>query len=389
MEGSVRKRGKKWYYYFDLGTIDGKRKRIERVGGNTKKEALESLRVALSEFDSTGTYKEESNLSFSDYMDLWFEQYVETNCKYLTQRNYKNTINKHFRPKLGLYKIKSISPALLQSYLNDLQKEGYAKSTVEDHKGMLAGLFKYAVYPMQYLKENPMQYVKLPKFDIIPEDKLKVITIEEYNRILCKFPDSHKLNLPCQIAFHTGLRAAEVCGLTWDNIDFNEKTLTVDKILLTKEGGESELQSPKTKSSYRTIAIGDTLVSILKRHKTCQKENKLKYGEFYCKNENIDYKNYDNAKKSGFICKAENGEVVTTNALKHLSHVINKQLKISFNFHSLRHTHATMLIEAGANMKGVQKRLGHSRLSTTMDTYSHVTEKMQRNTVDIFESVIN
>lgn len=388
MEGSVRKRGKKWYYYFDIGNVNGKRKRIERVGGNTKKEALESLRKALSEFDGTGNYIEESKMLFADYLDFWLENYVKVNCKYLTHRNYSNVVNVHLKPKLGLYKLKAITPAILQNYLNDMQKEGYAKRTVDDHKGMLSNAFKYSVYPCQYLKENPMQYVKVPKYDIKKEDKLKVITLDDYKRILNRFPEGHKLNIPIQIAFHTGLRGSEVCGLTWDNIDFNEKTLTVDKILLTKSGGESELQTPKTNSSYRTIAIGDTLIKVLRQHKKSQLENKLKYGEFYIDNINIDYKNYTLAQEKGFICRAENGEVVTTTSLKHLSQVVNKQLKIPFSFHSLRHTHATILIEAGANMKDVQERLGHSRLSTTMDTYSHVTDKMKRDTVDIFENII-
>ena len=138
MEGSVRKRGKKWYYYFDIGNVNGKRKRIERVGGNTKKEALESLRKALSEFDGTGNYIEESKMIFADYLDFWLENYVKVNCKYLTHRNYSNVVNVHLKPKLGLYKLKSITPAILQNYLNDMQKEGYAKRTVDDHKGMLS-----------------------------------------------------------------------------------------------------------------------------------------------------------------------------------------------------------------------------------------------------------
>lgn len=388
MEGSVRKRGKKWYYYFDIGTIDGKRKRIERVGGNTKKEALESLRKALCEYDGSGSYIEESKIMFADFLDYWLEHYVKINCKYLTHRNYTNIVKVHLKPALGMYKLKAITPAILQTYLNNLQKEGYAKTSVDNFKGVLSNIFKYAVYPMQYLKENPMQYVKTPKYDLKKENKLKIISLDDYKRILNRFPEGHKLNIPIQIAFHTGLRAAEVCGLTWDNINFKEKTLTVDKILLTKDGGENELQTPKTKSSYRTIAIGDTLLNVLKQHKKKQMENRLKYGEFYIDNKNIDYKDYQTAKESGFICKSENGEIVTTLSVRHLSQVVNKQLKIPFSFHSLRHTHATMLIEAGANMKDVQERLGHSRLSTTMDTYSHVTEKMKRDTVDIFENII-
>jgi integrase len=100
----------------------------------------------------------------------------------------------------------------------------------------------------------------------------------------------------------------------------------------------------------------------------------LRYGKYY--------------KVCDFVCTKENGENITTDTLKYLSRIVNYELGINFNFHSLRHNHATMLLEAGANIKNIQKRLGHSRLATTMDTYSHVTEKMKNDTVNIFESLV-
>ena len=90
---------------------------------------------------------------------------------------------------------------------------------------------------------------------------------------------------------------------------------------------------------------------------------------------------------SSFVCTKENGDQITTDSIKYLSRVVNYELGIKFNFHSFRHTHATMLLENGANMKDVQQRLGHSKLATTMDTYAHVTEKMKLDTVNIFENI--
>ena len=81
MEGGVRKRGTSWYYYFEAGKVDGKRKKIERKGGNTKKEALEALRNALNEFNNTGTFLDETNMSFSYHLDYWVNEYVMNNCK--------------------------------------------------------------------------------------------------------------------------------------------------------------------------------------------------------------------------------------------------------------------------------------------------------------------
>ena len=195
-----------------------------------------------------------------------------------------------------------------------------------------------------------------------------------YTKMIERFPVGSSFYIPLQIAFQTGLRASEVTGLTWDDIDFNNYTLEVNKILV-KIGPEWTFGTPKTQSSHRIINIGPSLVKILQDHKIYQDEMRIKYGHWY--------------RESNFICTKENGENITTESLKYLSRVVNYELKINFNFHSLRHTHATMLIENGANMKDVQNRLGHSKLSTTMDTYAHVTPNMQRQTVDIFENAIN
>ncbi|MBS4534468.1 tyrosine-type recombinase/integrase [Clostridium sp. D2Q-14] len=377
MQGGVRRRGKRWYFYFDAGVVDGKRKKIERVGGNTKKEALEALRNALNEFEKAGTVVDETEMSTADYFDYWYKEYVLINCKHNTQVYYKGIIKNHIKPKLGIYKIKSLNAAKLQEFINNKHINGYSKSSLSNFLGVLSKALKMAVYPYQLIKENPMQYVKIPKIqeNKKDEDNLKIISKEDFNKIIKRFPRKSTFYIPLQISFHTGMRAGEVCGLTWDHVDLESNTISVTKTLIPKGKGIWELGPPKTQSSYRTIVIGQTLVDILKKHKKWQIENKLRYGKYY--------------KKSNFVCTKENGDHVTTNTLKYLSRVVNYELMIDFNFHSLRHTHATMLLEAGANIKDIQERLGHSKLSTTMDTYSHVTNKMKKESVDIFEKIIS
>ncbi|MFC4782498.1 tyrosine-type recombinase/integrase [Eubacterium multiforme] len=376
MQGSVRKRGNTWSYCFDLGKINGKRKRKEKGGFKTKTEAQKALREAINDYEKSGSIVEESNISVSDYLDYWFEEYVMVNCKYNTQQTYKRIIEKHLKPSLGTYKLRLLSPASLQEFINKKFINGFSKSSISNFYGVLSGSLKAAVYPYQFIKENPMKYIKIPKKknNIIKDDTVKILTLDEFKQIVERFPFESSFYIPLEVAFNTGLRAAEVCGLTWDCIDFDNKTLKVEKILIGKGKGIFEFGTPKTESSNRIIAIGDTLINILKKNKLYQKENKLKYGEFY--------------KDSNFVCTKENGTNITTDSLKYLSRIINYELGIKFNFHMLRHTHATMLLENGANIKDIQLRLGHANLSTTMNTYSHVTEKMKHDTVNILESII-
>ena len=89
------------------------------------------------------------------------------------------------------------------------------------------------------------------------------------------------------------------------------------------------------------------------------------------------------------ICVTENGQYTSTDSFKFCSRVIHRELQLAFDYHSLRHTHAIMLIEAGANVKNVQVRLGHTNIQTTLQTYVHDTEKMAEQSVDLFEQITN
>ncbi|WP_194189629.1 site-specific integrase [Clostridium chrysemydis] len=376
MQGSIRKRGNTWYYSFDLGKVDGKRKRKEKGGFRTKSDAQKALRDALNDYENSGSLLVENNLTFSDYLDYWFDQHIKINCKYKTQQYYKGTIENHLKPELGSYKIKSLTPVRLQEFLNSKYLAGFSKSSLSHFSSLISSSLKMAVYPYKFIKDNPMQYVKIPKINNINTNSknTKTITLDEFKKITNRFPFGSTFHVPLQIAFLTGLRAGEVCALRWTNIDFNNKTLTVDSTLIDKGQGIFELGTPKTNSSYRSISIGGTLLDILKKHREFQEKNKEKYSIYY----------FD----SDFICTKENGHLVTTGSFKYLSRVINNELNIDFSFHYLRHTHATLLLEGGANIKDIQHRLGHSKLSTTMDTYSHVTKQLEYKTVSILENII-
>lgn len=398
LTGGVRKRGKNWYYYFDLGKVDGKRKKVERKGGRTKKEAEAALRIALQEYENAGLHFEPSEISVSDYLDYWMKNYVEVNCKYNTIQGYGQIIKNHIKPSLGTYKLKAISPATLQQFVNEKSTQGFAKSHLVNIVSVLSGSFKAAVFPYKFIKENPMQYVKLPKLQHSKyETDRKVITQAEFQQILDRFPQGTSFHIPLQIAYHTGTRVGECCALTWDDIDLEKGIISINKIILKKEKKQWYFGSTKTESSVREIPIGSTLINTLKKHKKWQMENRMKYGTYYTPyyldkdkriytvDSTLNIKTTDD--NIQFVCTKEDGELVTPETIRYCSKIINYHLMIQFNFHALRHTHATLLIENGANMKDVQERLGHSRLSTTMDTYTHVTKRMSENTVDIFESL--
>ena len=418
MNGGVRKRGSKWYYYFEGEKVGGKRQKVERVGGKTKKEAEAALAAAINEYNQAGMVFEPTKISVADYLDQWYELYCKMNLKYNTQVGYLQIIEKHLNPRFGKYALKSLNPAIIQEYVNDLKLHGYAKNSITGIMSTFSAALDYAVEPLHYIPQNPIKMVRMPKIERKPRERI-ILTMDEWNQIIERFRKT-RYYIPLMIGFYTGLRISEVFGLTWDDVDLEKRTITVNKQVLKRNfgvdvkraarvKGKKEMRSswyfntPKTESSNRVVPFGQTLYEALKEEKMNQVRNELKYGEFYTthflKTEK-DEKGNDMFRiipaqkcidsqlpRVWLICIAENGQYTSTDSFKYAARIIHNELQLGFDFHSLRHTHATMLIEAGANVKNVQARLGHTRIETTLQTYVHDTEKMGEESVELFEQL--
>ncbi len=129
------------------------------------KRSRKALREALNEYENSGIVFEESNISLSDYLDFWYKEYVLLNCKYNTQESYRINIEKHIKPK-GAYKVKALTPAILQNFINRKYKEDYSQNTLQVLKAILHRSLKSAVHPYKHIRENPMQYVSIPKLNL-------------------------------------------------------------------------------------------------------------------------------------------------------------------------------------------------------------------------------
>ena len=340
------------------------------------------------------------------------------NLKYNTQVGYLTIIQGHLKPKFGSYKLKAINTTVLQEYANDLKLNGLSKSHVVGILTTFQAALDYAVEPLHYISYNPMKSVRFPKIKRKPRERI-ILTLDEWERIIDRFKDT-RYYIPLMIGFYTGLRISEAFALTWDDIDFENRTLSVNKQIVKRnfgadvrkvveKKGKKEQRSswyfttPKTVSSIRTIPFGDTLYQALKQEKTAQMRNEMKYGEYYTIHvlkKEIDEKGNDmwrvvpvqkcvesQLQRVRMICVAENGQYTSTDSFKYASRTIHHELQLAFDYHSLRHTHATMLIEAGANVKNVQTRLGHNNIQTTLQTYVHDTEKMGEQSVELFEQL--
>ena len=386
---NVTKRGEKWQYRFEAAAVGGKRKQISKSGFRTKKEALEAGTKALAEYNNAGIHFVPSEVSIADYMEYWSQNGLPSTHKETSVYTYRRIIKKHITPRIGHYRLSAITPTVLTELVNQLKINGYSKSTVTSIKAVISAALDYAVEPLRYIKDNPMRYVKTPKIEKEPERR-EVISDENWSRIIERFPFGNRFYVPLMIGYYCGTRISECMGLTWEDVDLENNTIKINKQMIYNKGWK--YSAPKQFSS-RTVKFGATLRDILIREKQRQEKNLDDYGIFYTKIYKRDGFLISSVEELPYeriypVCVNDNGQLTTFRSFIYASRVISNDLHIKFDYHTLRHTHATKLIEGGANIKAVQTRLGHKDISTTLQIYSHTTKGMEQEAVDIFEKIV-
>ena len=224
--------------------------------------------------------------------------------------------------------------------------------------------------------------VKIPENTVVHAKK-DILTQEDFNSIIALLADEPDIQLPFQIGWFTGMRVNEVLSLTWDDVDIEAGIIHVRKQIVL-----GKVRVPKTASSIRDIPIGDTLKNILSNAKARQSRMRAEYREHYSTYAVFEGTVIKSEKDSfDYVCRKENGEPISRNSLQWRISWTSKAIGRPYSFHVLRHSHATLLIEAHAPLKAVQGRLGHASPKITMEIYSHVTRKQETEAMEIFERI--
>lgn len=350
------KKNGKTYYKFTLyvGFVDGKRKYIKRANFKTIADARAAILSLQEEIN-----KPKGEMTFEALAEKWlsvYENEVSESTYIKTSRNLKH----HVYPVIGHRKISEITALDIQSYTNQwCSNLKYGRKIL----GLVKTIYRHAVM-MGFVLSSPAESVTAPKIKRTADDKKDFYDKHELKLFMEKVEETNdirKIALFRVLAF-TGIRKGELRALEWK--DHYSKTLRISKAVTRGFAGE-EIGPTKTKSSERLISLDDKTDQILTELRRQYPHTRL-------------------------IFESETGGILSPTDPRRWLHEIIKDTSLpAINIHGFRHTHASLLFDAGMTLKQVQHRLGHGDMKTTMNVYTHITQTAVDNIGEKFSSYLN
>ena len=427
-KGSVRKKGKKWYYRFYVEDASGNLVQKECAGTESKSETEKLLRQAMEDYESKKFIAKADNITLGQLLDTWAEEELKTGTlSNGTVGTYLQAINRIKQHPVSRRKLKTVTSGHLQQFMDimsfggtieDFVSKGYSKDYVKSFSAVLQQSFRFAVFPKQYITFNPMQYVvmrhKKDDMDLFAEEtdtdngKVKPLSFEQYQKLTAQLGKRSKdAILPVQIAYFTGLRLGEVAGLTWQDINLEEQHLTVRRSVRYNGATHKHEIGPTKRKKVRIVDFGNALADILRKARKQQLKNRMQYGELYHRNfyrevtekNRLHYEYYnlgmaedvpEDYTEISFVCLREDGCLELPATVETACRTAARKVPEleGFHFHTLRHTYTTNLLSNGAQPKDVQELLGHSDVSTTMNVYAHATREAKRDSAKLLDKVV-
>lgn len=400
MKGSVRRRGctckkkrctcgAKYEYCVDTGInpANGRRKQERKGGFDTAGEAWEACQAVLYELKQ-GTYIKETDATFKDFAEDWLRIYQRTHTVKVSSVRVRRHEMNLLMPYFKYLKIKEITKKKYQEALNDLKDKGYSDNTLSGVHSTGRMIFKKAVeYDM--IKKDPTEFAKIPRTKKTVEELEQETELPKYleKEELAVFLEAAKEKglegdyIIFRTLAYTGLRAGELCALKWKDIDFKEGTISITKTYYnpTNNAVKYELLTPKTAKSQRVIEVDRSVLDDLDKHRAVQKSVKMLFRTTY----------HD----EGFVFAKTTRHPGYPEIIKKIELRMARLLKLAklneaLTPHSLRHTHTSLLAEAGVGLPEIMDRLGHTDDDTTKRIYLHVTKTMRKEASQKFSELM-
>ncbi len=372
-EGSIyphKRNGKKVGYRgaYVVYTAAGPKRRY--VTGKTREETRKKLAKAMADRDG-GLAFDAGTLTVGEYVERWLKDSVQGTVRQSTYDVYGYMVHPHIVPGLGRLKLKSLNPAHVRAFYRDRLDTGLSPATVHKMHVVLHKALDGAVSD-GLIPRNAAKGVKVPQAGSRKE--IRPLTSQQA-RDLFDAARGDRLEALYVLAIATGLRQGELLALKWEDVELEEAVLRVRRTL-TRSGGKVEVGPPKTPNSRRSLGLTSRAVEALRAHLARQLAEMEEMGSLY--------------RPGGLVFANEIGGIINPSNLRnrHLVRLLERAKLPKVRFHDLRHTCATLLLTKNVNPKIVSEMLGHSSISVTLDTYSHVLPTMRANAVRALEEAL-
>ncbi len=280
----------------------------------------------------------------------------------------KGYLNSRIIPSLGNIKLAKLTLLHMQNYINSLRDEDLKRGTIEKIIKIIRNSLEHAI-DLELISKNVADKTKLPN-----GDKEELTVWNEYEvRLFLKDAQDSSYSIVFHMALVTGMRQGELLGLRWKGVDLEKGHLVISQTL--SHDGNTFLLGGKTKASLTKILLPSSTVAKLKKHRAVVLKEKLSQGKEYSDNDLV-------------MCTPSGTPINPANVRISLNALIKKAAVPKIRFHDLRHTHATLLLTKGVNVKVISERLGHDNIKITLDTYSHVLPTMQEDAVNKIEEIL-
>ncbi len=373
-EGTIRKRKNgTWEGKYVAGRDkDGKLIR-HSVYGRTQGEVSKKL-TALTNDLNTGLYVAPDQITVQQWFDLWISEYLG-NVKEATKAQYEYQKRVHIVPELGKIQLQKLTAPMIQRFYNKKLAGGLSPKSIKNLHGIMHRSLNQAVL-CQYLKVNPCLACQLPR---VEKKEMKTITGDNLKAFLAEIKGK-PFDDELFFAVFTGMREAEIVGLSWDCVDFDKQIIRVVKQLKRerKYSGKNEYVFDTLKNGKtRIVSPAPAVFNLLKKVKSKQAENKLKSRNCFRNEYNL-------------VFTDELGNHISTSTMYHAFKARVTAIGLpDIRFHDLRHSFATISLENGDDIKTVSENLGHATVAFTLDVYGHVTDKMRKDSADRMQKYID
>ena len=376
MTGSIEKRGKNSYrlVVFKGYDLDGRPIRHQKtIHCKKKSEAQIELAKFLTEVES-GLIVDGNIPTFAQYVEIWTKDYALKELAPSTYYRYKRMLETRITPYFGHYKLNKIKPTDIMRFYDLLEEDTQiirrknnngkktrkplSQKTILEHHRLLSAMLHRAVY-WQLIVSNPAERVQAPK---TKKPKRKYYDDEQSKALISNLmeltEEQFKYKVAIILTIFTGVRLGELMGLEWDDINFREGIVSINRSSQYLADKGVFTKTPKTESSIRDVAIPDFVVSLLEDYKYWYDEQKYQYGELW----------YD----SNRLFVQADGKPMHPSTISKWFEKFVAQIGLPvINFHGLRHTNATLLIAQNIDVSVVAARLGHAQITTTLNFYVH------------------